>query len=1261
MNSNSAFFRFSFACATLVLAGSFGSARAESEYEYAKQLMDLNSPSYATYDLIERLTTRLDESTSTVVKMESKLIRAALKRRKAGEATVEKRAVLLKEASDLYKEVTAGDKKFRLFDTASKDSDTINVEIITNNIDNAKNNPAEAKRFRAEAGAMFDKKAQGYKEEAEKAYPEFQAALKRFNDEMKRLNPKDEGRVPGMAFIEPLDKAFYGWNIPDRRFVLMKVKQVEVLDEKDAARKTIATEIIAHCQKRVDDEVLADFPAITAQYSYSQGSLHAAIGNEDGAAKSWNDVLEIDLATQPEDVKKQVVSIIKLVLHDLIKMKMKAKKYSDVEEYYVKIRSGAMRTIFDEDNGKELIIEYARALTIPAETAAEYEKAIKELRAAITKERAGSTWSNEFSRAMGEILIDARNKKISLNLKAEEWYDAARGMQLVGRFIYTQEYEKLLNSTDPKDKEKAPAKFKEAYNEFANAVDYYRRAIAKARRPETPLETRLTIEPKAWFEMGISYVRMKHDYEAIIAYKALRDSFLPENRVKWLPNEKKEPKAYTPKIKQALATLDLPKEKDGMLAKSGTNIIYALDQNERTHKDPWNIALKPKIIITTAKGDTPLDPDSVSDQDYIIADGDEKVSSNLTENAKKQEAIGDEKSKDNATELWKQAYAKRLSAAEKFGKVKTTSAAYDFALVHAAYCLTQAQKIVSDGLLPKMDPKEAEKVGKELAEKALAGYLKYDEHVAKNPTTDEKVLARRKSAVGQILLAKNSLYIGAGNWDQAVKTADEYIAFEAENPPAKSIAHIAYLNKYRALLSQAAATPAPGCDPYLKSTMQSLRDFRNANKDDNKLFVFMLNKLSDRYLIAGFQLEKLKKTEPNMPKETADKYDAMLVEYDKMVADLQGERVEILEESNSTELALDDYSRLVYLFDKTGQTKKAADVAIKLLKKFDPQNKNMRLQDDEKVYGPFLKAMQKIITYPSIDKQDRCIKEHGVLIDYMYDTAEGVQLAENGARRPKDDKLNQNNEKALAKLESIKSATGEFKDCATLKVGPAPGSDVYKLLTDAGIVPGTKSYLALLEDEIQYRRKIVSVRDLLSEKALVVAKKLGKEGNEEESKAYMAAAKEQIEILKEIKGDKEGAAIEIKVVEIDIALGKNQDAINRLISITARFDPASERYFYVKRLISEQYAELKKWNDASEFPAFVYITQGFKSDMVIKRWPDMKAFLKSCAENGAKLAPAVKKGLDTNSDGGPTLTAPKVEAPEKVAPKAEAPKTDEKK
>ena len=1253
MTPNAAFFRYSLILAVFV--GCMGCLRAESEYEYAKQLIDINSPSFSTDDMVERLATRLDESASATSKLESKLIKAFWKRRKAVDATVEKRAALLKEASDLYKEVAAGDKKFRLYDTAVKDSDAISMDIIKSQIDSATSNPAEAKKYRAEAGALFDKKAVVFKEEAEKAFPEFQAALTKLTIWTKTA---PEGKAPPEAIIVPLDRAFYAWNIPDRRYVQMKVKQVDVLDESDPSKKKIVAEIVAHCQKRIDDENMADFPALTAQYSYLQGCLHASIGSEDAAAKSWNDVLEIDLATQPDDVKKQVLSIFKLVIHDLIKMKMKSKKYADVEEYFMKVRSGPMRTIFEEDLGKDLVIEYAKALSIPAESSAEYEKAVKELRDAIGRERPGSQWSNDFSRAMAEILISARDKKIVLHLSAQEWFDAAHGMHLMGRYIYTQEYEKRLNSTDPKDKEAAKAKYQEAYKEFANAVDYYRRAISEARRADhTPLATRLIVEPKAWFEMGLSYVRMNHDYEAIIAYKAMRDSFLPQNRARWMPSDKKIPKESAKAIKDALAVLDLPKEKDGMLAKSGSNIIFALKQNEKVHKDAWNLALESNILKVEKEG-SPLDPDSVTDTDYIVADGDAKVAASRSDSAKQAEQSNDEKTKLTAGDLWKEAQLKFLSSAEKFTKVKPSSPAYDFALVHAAFSLTQAQKIASEGLIPKVDPKDAEKQSKELAEKALEAYKKYDEYVAKNPSTDEKVLGRRKKAQGQILLAKNSLYIGANNLEQAIKTADEYIAFEAENPIPKSLVHIAYLNKFRALISQAAKTPAPESDPFLKSTMATLRDFRAANKSDDKLFVFMLNILSDRFNVAGFQLEKLKKTGTGLAKDVTDKYEVMIDEYENMVADLQSERVDIIAEGKvpGEDLSLDDYSRLVYLFNKTGKTQKAADIAIKLLKRFDPQNKNLRMLDDEKVFNPFLKAMQKIISYPSIDKQERCIKEHGVLVDYMYDTAEGVQRPENDPRRPKDDKLNQNMEKALAKLESIKSPSGEFKDCATLKEGPKEGTEIFKMLTDSGINPAGKSYLGLLEDEIQFRRKIVATRDLLSDLALVVAKKLNKEGNEKASLEYMTAAKEQIEILKDIKGDKDGGAIEVKVAEIDIALGKTAEALNRLISVKPRFDPSSERYFYVCRLISELYADQKKWNEAADYPSFVYVTQGFTSDLVKKRWPDMKAFLKTCGENGAKLPPQVKKALEADKSGAAPAEAPKVDAPKVDATKTEATK-----
>ncbi len=482
-----------------------------------------------------------------------------------------------------------------------------------------------------------------------------------------------------------------------------------------------------------------------------------------------------------------------------------------------------------------------------------------------------------------------------------------------------------------------------------------------------------------------------------------------------MPDEKRDPHAYTKSVKAAIAKLDLPAEKNGMIAKSGKNIDYALTSNEKTHKDQWNISLRARILTEVSKNDDKfvLNPDSMTDKDYILADIEAKGAANLADQAKRAEAeaktagidsdVG-KKKMDVVGDLWKSAVEKYVSAAEKFAKV-TSKDAYDFALVHHANNYTQAQQVLADGHVPAklMPPAEAEAKSKEYAQKALDGYKKYEDYIAQNPTTDEKIVARRKKAQGIILLAKNSLYIGSGNWAKAVESSDEYVAYEAENPKTPSLVHIAYLNKFRALLSLAAAAQA-ACvrDPFLNDAGAAMRDLHSVNPNDKNLYVFMLNVLSDRYNIAAYQMEKKRKTDTNISKEEGEKLDEIISKYENKVAELQGERVDTIElgKHENDELTLDDYSRLVYLFNKTGQTRKAADTAIKLLKKFDPENKNMKMMDDEKVWRPFLDKMLKVINYESIAQRERCIKEHTVLVDYMYDTDVGVQFKENDSHRP---------------------------------------------------------------------------------------------------------------------------------------------------------------------------------------------------------------------------------------------------------------------
>ena len=147
--------------------------------------------------------------------------------------------------------------------------------------------------------------------------------------------------MPGRDVMEPLEKSFDTWIIADKKYVASKSEQIEMLDESDKkAREDLAKEMAEHCKKRSDDEViLGNFPVITCWYSFMQGRIYASIGNEEEASKSWNDALQVDAKELGDDLKKQFFAIRRQIVHDLIKMKMKSKKYSEVEEIYGQVKT----------------------------------------------------------------------------------------------------------------------------------------------------------------------------------------------------------------------------------------------------------------------------------------------------------------------------------------------------------------------------------------------------------------------------------------------------------------------------------------------------------------------------------------------------------------------------------------------------------------------------------------------------------------------------------------------------------------------------------------------------------------------------------------------------------------------------------------------------------------------------------------------------------------------------------------------------------
>ena len=232
---------------------------------------------------------------------------------------------------------------------------------------------------------------------------------------------------------------------------------------------------------------------------------------------------------------------------------------------------------------------------------------------------------------MAEILDYARSHKppIMPHLQAPEWYEAARGYFDFGQNEFKKYTEMVKeNKDDPKNKDQ----FEKAYTEFQNAVDFYRRAVSVARSTATSM-TRVTIEPKAWFEMGLSYLKMNHYYEAMTVYQAMRNTFLPQFRTKWLPDAGTlEKMKLTRAVKEAFEELD--KADTGLLAKSGRNVLYALDENKKLHKNPsdlWNKSLFGKIV----GGDKGIAGESgVKDQNYLSANSVMDEAKAIADNAK---------------------------------------------------------------------------------------------------------------------------------------------------------------------------------------------------------------------------------------------------------------------------------------------------------------------------------------------------------------------------------------------------------------------------------------------------------------------------------------------------------------------------------------------------------------------------------------------------------------------------------------------------
>jgi hypothetical protein len=412
-----------------------------------------------------------------------------------------------------------------------------------------------------------------------------------------------------------------------------------------------------------------------------------------------------------------------------------------------------------------------------------------------------------------------------------------------------------------------------------------------------------------------------------------------------------------------------------------------------------------------------------------------------------------------------------------------------------------------------------------------------------------------------------------------------------------------------------------------------MKKLRALKPKDNGLYVFMLNALSRRYLVAAYQAG-----DPKINLGNA-KVDA----YESKVAELQSTRVTMIEEDPTEVPELEDYTRVFYIFYRAGQKRQAVDWANeRIFGKFDPEGKCAKIPDNDKTrWEAILTRMEQVCKYEDLSRWQRAKADHAVLVDYMFDTPEGLSYAENTDKRPAYDKYTQDLDKALAQVKTIKT---NFPDCKTL---------------DRQYGQNGLSLVEMVEKEIDFRRKLRAVRELVMTLALKVANELEQDAaTKDAAQKYKEVALAQVKVLGEVLG----STPKMKLMEGQLAFstGKYEDALGIYEEIRDTVPKESQLYFDARKNISEVYAAQKKWRDAADYPEFIVLTAGLDSKLVRESWPDVRAFLKQCYANGVQPSKEIQKALEEKAGAPPAEGEKKEEEKKEEAQPGAEPKKEEK-
>jgi hypothetical protein len=283
---------------------------------------------------------------------------------------------------------------------------------------------------------------------------------------------------------------------------------------------------------------------------------------------------------------------------------------------------------------------------------------------------------------------------------------------------------------------------------------------------------------------------------------------------------------------------------------------------------------------------------------------------------------------------------------------------------------------------------------------------------------------------------------------------------------------------------------------------------------------------------------------------------------------------------------------------------------------------------------------------------EQCKADHTVLFDYMYDEVPPDTAPE---RRPAHDKYKADPEKALVQLKTIKKnypgiATLPIRDKAGKEV-VTPGAiqavnnwvdavkgkfpDIEEFRIDPKNPATIKAPLTLVEEEIDFRRKIDATRRLLCKQAQDLITYFQNSKQDEPAAKYREMAIRQIDILLK-SGESDSPSMMLLSAEMKFTNQKYEEALDDLYRIRDILKrdgkDQTDDYFVCMRKISETYAKQNKWKNAGEYPVFIAVTTGVNDGIAKRLWPEMGVFLEECYKNGVTRPKEVPKEVKKDDE-----------------------------